>query len=117
MGTCKTEMPKGCFNYFDQQRITAKDIYFDRPYDQCRITTERAIRHFLIVKKRFRMFRASIWVVQSATTYEMAGDYRHTYMGGRSWAETDLTGLEWQFYNKEDAEKFAYKGERDGNDD
>jgi len=111
------ELPQGCFKYFDQQRITAVDIYFNRPGDQYNITTERAISHSLIVKKRFRMSRASIWVVQSATTYEMAGDYRHTYMGGRSWAETDLTGIEWQFYNEKDAEKFAYKGDNDGNDD
>ncbi len=36
----------------------------------------------------------------------MSGNYNNGYMGGRRWAETDLTGLEWHFNNKKDAEKF-----------
>jgi len=42
----------------------------------------------------------------------MAGKFSpsSTYWGGKAWSETDLTGLEWRFHMKEDADKFAYSG-------
>jgi hypothetical protein len=104
-----SELPKGCFEFTDHQRIIRRDINMDRPSDQGDISCERAIAHRRIVKKRGRLFKPSCWVVLSTTTYEMSGRYYAPYMGGRSWAETDLTGLEWKFNNEADANAFAFK--------
>ena len=102
------DIPKGCFKFIDHKRILAKDINLDRPTDQRNISTEQAIRHGRIVKKRGGLFSKAYWAVLSITVYEMSGKYIAPYMGGRAWAETDLTGLEWRFDNKEDANEFAY---------
>ena len=111
MITITVNRPKGCFMALDHERITAKDIKRDRPSDQTNISCERAICHGAIVRMRFNLFNwlKPYWVVLSTTTYEMAGDYRTRFMGGRSWAETDMTGLEWHFDKLKDAEKFAYQ--------
>lgn len=104
------ELPEGCFGFTDHERITAKDINWDRPRDQTDVSTERALSHKLIVQKRRCFLKKPYWVVLSSTTYEMAGKFHPTgtYWGGRAWAETDLTGLEWKFTKQEDADKFAY---------
>jgi hypothetical protein len=103
------ELPHGCFEFVDHKRILQGDIKKDRPYDQCNISTERAINHSMIVKRKtdgiFGMGTA-YWSVFSTTTYEMAGDYEGNYFRPWCWAETDLTGLEWQFNNEEDANRF-----------
>jgi len=101
-------IPKGCFKFTDHKCILLSDFYSDRPSDQCEISTERAISHKKIVEKRGGLLSKVYWVVLSATTYEMSGRYCGNFMGGRSWAETDLTGLEWQFDNKKDANEFAF---------
>jgi len=102
------KLPKGCFNFINHERILRKDINCTRPLDQCKINTERAIRHGFKVVKHTRLFRKSYWKALSFTTYEMSGVYCRRYMGGRTWAETDLTGLEFHFHTEGDAEKFAY---------
>ena len=107
------KLPKGCFFFHDHNRILEKDINHNRPYDQCNISCERVVRHGHIVRMFPRLFRKSYWKVLSTTTYEMAGDYKHTYMGGRIWAETDLTGLEWHFYTEKDAEHFLINGSQE----
>jgi len=103
-----SKIPKGCYKFIDHKCILAKDINLDRPTDQCNISTEQAIRHSKVVKKRGGFLCKSYWAVLSTTTYEMAGSYSHTYCGGRAWAETDMTGLEWRFDNKKDANEFAF---------
>jgi hypothetical protein len=109
-----SENPKGCFEYIDYEAITRRDIHHNRPCDQYQVSTERALHHNLIVeeRKKFWPFRKiGYWVALSTTTYEMSGSFhpRSRFMGGRSWAETDWTGLEWNFHNKADAEEWAYK--------
>jgi len=102
-----SDLPKGCFKHINHKCILRKDINNDRPTDQRNISTERAIRHSYIVERRYRFFKPPYWSVFTTTTYEMEGDYKFK-MGGRRWAETDLTGLEWKFENEKDAEDFAF---------
>jgi hypothetical protein len=104
------QLPKGCFSFLDHKRIIRKDINGDRPFNQCHISTERALSHRRLLKERPKIwfFRKNpYWVVFSTTTYEMSGDYHDSSMGGSCWAETDMTGLEWHFYNKNDALDFV----------
>lgn len=106
------ELPKGCFNFIKHNRILRKDINDDRPYDQRNVSTERAIAHRFILEERPKVmfFRKNpYWAVFSTTTYEMSGNFGNAYMGGRAWAETDMTGLEWHFKDKKDALDFAIK--------
>ena len=107
------DLPTGCFEHINHKRIIARDINHDRPCDQYGVSTERALHHDLMVeeRKKFWPFRKkTYWAVLSTTTYEMAGKFHPNgrYWGGRAWAETDKTGLEWLFHTKEDAEAFAY---------
>jgi hypothetical protein len=107
-----TTLPKGCFDHIDHNRILSKDIHSNRPCDQTSISTERALSHRLMIKDRPRIpffRRKPYWAVFSTTTYEMAGVYCNTFMGGRAWAETDMTGLEWHFDNEKDAQDFVIK--------
>jgi hypothetical protein len=101
------ELPKGCYQFKDHKCILRKDINGDRPMDQKNISCERAIRHGCILKEKGGFLRKAYWAVMSTTVYEMAGDYAGPYMGGRRWAETDLTGLVWLFNDKEDALNFV----------
>ena len=94
----KKYLPDGC--------ITKKDINNNRPYDQCRISTEFVMGHRFIIMPVFHLFKKDTWKICSTTTYEMSGNFNNRYMGGRCWSETDLTGLEWHFNNEKDAEKF-----------
>ena len=101
------ELPKGCFLHLNHKKILCKDIHNDRPGDQGNIHTERALAHRRTVEKHTRLIGRNYWAVFSTTTYEMSGNYYAPYMGGRAWAETDLTGLEWRFDNEVDANNFA----------
>jgi len=104
------DLPKGCFNHINHNRILMKDINNDRPCDQTKISTERTLAHRRLIKDRpsIPFFRKKpYWAVFSTTTYEMSGLYRNTFMGGRAWAETDMTGLEWHFDNEKDALDFV----------
>lgn len=106
------ELPTGCFNFINHKRILCKDINNDRPYDQYNVSTERAIAHRYVVKERPKLLffrKKPYWAVFSTTTYEMSGSFYSRSMGGRAWAETDMTGLEWHFNNKIDALDFAIK--------
>ena len=94
-------LPNGCFKFIDHERIIQHDINNNRPSDQTNISTEKVIGNGYQIKTVF-----SRVVVYSIITYEMAGDYRHTYMGGRCWAETDHSGLEWSFHKETDANIF-----------
>ena len=105
----KETLPKGCFNFINHKRILRSDINRTRPTDQHSISCEQAIRHGTIVKKRRRLFGKTYWVALSTTTYEMSGDNYGPYLGGRAWAETDETGLEWHFHTEEDAARFRLK--------
>jgi len=100
-------LPDGCFKYTDSGCIAHRDINRDRPGDQCNVSTERLIRRSLDVEHRRPWFRRAYWVVYSIAVYEMAGDYRSTYIGGRCWAETDHTGREWWFREEAAAMAFA----------
>jgi hypothetical protein len=101
------EAPKNCLSFKDHKCIVRGDIDNNRPSDQTNISSERVIRHGFGIKTRGGgLFSKPLYVVYSTTTYEMAGDYRHTYMGGRCWAETDDTGLEWVFATKKEAEEW-----------
>ena len=109
----KEDLPKGCYRFINHNRILRRNIYRDRPGDQCNISCERVIRHGFIVKPvvwRYGFLwhkkETLYYAVHSTTTYEMAGDYCGSYLGGRRWSETDLTGLEWRFHSEEDANKF-----------
>jgi len=102
----KKYLPDGCSKFADHGCITKTDIKNNRPYDQCRISTEFVIGHGFIIMPVFHLFKKNTWKICSTTTYEMSGNYNNGYMGGRCWAETDLTGLEWHFNNEKDAETF-----------
>ena len=104
-----SELPKGCFEHVDHKCIIRKDINYNRPGDQRNVSTERALHHDLIVERRKRYWpfrKIEYWAVLSTTTYEMSGKGNNV---DRAWAETDLTGLEWYFHKREDAEAFAYR--------
>jgi hypothetical protein len=106
-------LPKGCFYFKDHKRILAKNIDNTRPCDQVNISCERVIRNFFVVnlKMRIPFFRPQgYWQVLSATSYEMAGDYHPNsrYMGGKCWEESDLTGLEWHFRSRKEADNFIF---------
>jgi len=102
------ELPKGCFKFINYERIIGSDIYNNR-LTWSKVSTERALRHFLIfeeVRKFFTPFwkEPDYYRVRSATTYEMYSPHCDWI-----WGETDLTGLEWRFKDKEDALEFARK--------
>jgi hypothetical protein len=107
------DLPKGCFYFKNHKKILAKDINDNRPSDQVNLSCERVINHFFIVnhKTRIPLFRPKeYWQVLSATSYEMMGDYHPNsrYMGGKCWAESDLTGLEWHFRSRKEADEFIF---------
>ena len=102
------EIPKNCLKFINHGKIVEHDIDRFRPSDQTNITTERVVSHGFRIKEirkiQNSLFLKPKYIVFSITVYEMAGDYISHYMGGRCWAETDNTGLEWTFATRKEAE-------------